>query len=170
MFCQWTSSNICAFVCELSHFLSFSVYMRIWVLNEHLCHRNKKSYKAQSLFFYFFIKQIYIMYNLWYMQKYTIINNIPCKIAQSWAIKVHVPDTHNRYSDTKTNRVLDTFIKQSHNLSVKFGAHTCIGTACKSYFSHCQCYILLFLFLSLILPLPRWHSGQMDTSSSGSPL
>ena len=135
---------------------SFIFHMRIWVLNEHLCYRNKKSYKTLYLFFYFFIKQIYIMYNLWYMQKYTIINNTPCKIAQSWAIKVHVPDTHNRYSDTKTNRVLDTFIKQSHNLSVKFGAHTCR-----------DCMQVLFLPLSvlhsLIPPLPAltfwpdWH-------------
>ena len=67
--------------------LSFIFHMRIWVLNEHLCYRNKKSYKILYLFFYFFIKQLYIMYNLWYMQKYTIINNIPCKVAQSWAIK-----------------------------------------------------------------------------------
>lgn len=136
--------------CELAHFL-FIFHMRIWVLNEHLCYRNKKSYKILYLLFYFFIKQIYIMYNLWYMQKYTIINNIPCKIAQSWAIKVHVPDTHNRYSDTKTNRVLDTFIKQSHNLSVKFGAHTC-----RDYMQ------VLFLPLSVLhslISLPFSHSS-----------
>ena len=65
--------------------------------------------------------------------------------------KVHVPDTHNRYSDTKTNRVLDTFIKQSHNLSVKFGAHTCR-----------DCMQVLFLPLSVLhslIPLPFSHSS-----------
>lgn len=65
--------------------------------------------------------------------------------------KVHVPDTHNRYSDTKTNRVLDTFIKQSHNLSVKFGAHTCR-----------DCMQVLFLPLSVLhslIPLSFSYSS-----------